>query len=152
MREIERKFLVIGNEYKTGAKKQFIKQGFLSTDPERVVRVRIASKRSWLTLKSKNIGSIRKEFEYQIPIEEANEIIALCIQPIIEKIRYKIQHDRHIWEVDEFMGANEGLVIAEVELSSEDEILSLPKWVGTEVTDDPKYYNNNLITNPYSNW
>ena len=151
-KEIERKFLVINDDYKNGASQQFIQQGFLSTDANRVVRIRISGELAWITIKSKNAGITRAEFEYPIPKKDAVELLLLCEKPIIEKTRYKCKVGNKIWEVDNFAGENEGLVLAEVELSYENEPLKIPDWVGKEVTNDAKYYNNNLILNPFRHW
>jgi len=121
--------------------------------PERTVRVRTIGDMGFLTIKGKNIGATRMEFEYEIPVNDANEMLdKLCEKPLIEKIRRKIDFGGFTWEVDEFFGENKGLVIAEVELSDEAQQPELPKWIGEEVTDDPRYYNANLVKNPYSMW
>ena len=151
--EIERKFLIKNDTWRELSQGQLYRQGYLSTDAEKTVRVRIIGAKSFLTIKGKSVGPTRNEFEYEIPTKDANIIInELCDKPIIEKHRYKIQHRGFTWEVDEFLGVNAGLVIAEVELSDEAQEIELPDWIGEEVTDDPRYYNANLITNPYSQW
>lgn len=143
--ETEYKYLVKDDSYKGIAfEKRHILQGYLSRDPERVVRLRIAGDHAYLTVKGKNNGASRLEFEYPLPMEDAKEIIKLCIPPIIEKYRYKVEYGGHIWEVDEFCGALAPLVTAEIELKSPDEKYSLPSFVGENVTGDPRYYNSNL--------
>jgi len=152
-KEIERKFLVKSDEYKKLAKGIFIRQGFLSTDKNRVVRIRIIADKAFLTIKGKNKGIERPEFEYEIPVQEATEMLEeLCFTPIIEKYRYVINFQGFTWEVDEFKDANHGLVIAEIELENSNQMPPKPNWVGNEVSDDPRYFNSNLIANPYSEW
>ncbi len=151
--EIERKFLVTGDGYRNNAEVTMIYQGFLSVDMERVVRVRISGDSAKITIKGKSNGITRPEFEYSIPVEDAKVIVnELCIKPIIRKNRYRIEIDELVWEVDEFFDKNKGLVIAEVELPDENYEFKLPDWIGKEVTGDIKYYNANLIENPYENW
>jgi len=151
--EIERKFIPRTDNWRDGAGGVRYRQGYLSTDSERTVRVRTAGDKAFLTIKGKTVGASRAEYEYAIPRDDADAMLdQLCRRPIIEKVRYKISHGGLIWEVDEFEGENAGLVIAEVELSSEDQAVELPDWAGQEVTGDPRYYNANLISNPYSNW
>jgi adenylate cyclase len=151
--ETERKFLLKNDEYKFLAKGEFLSQGFLSTDPERVVRIRIEGENAWITVKGRTKGLSRDEFEYAIPLDEAAFMLEnLCLQPTIRKNRYRIDHEGFTWEVDEFLGENEGLVIAEIELQDEGQAFSLPAWVGEEVTGDPRYYNANLVQNPYKHW
>lgn len=152
-KEIERKFLVNGNKWKQLAKGTLYRQGYLSTVKERTVRVRTIDDKGYLTIKGISVGATRKEFEYSIPLEDAQNMLDdLCERPLIEKIRYKINFKNLIWEVDEFLGENQGLVIAEVELESEDQKFNLPEWIGDEVTGDPKYFNSNLINKPFSKW
>lgn len=151
--EIERKFLVINTNWKTLASPVYYKQGYLSTHTEKTVRVRIANDKAFLTIKGKNEGIKRLEFEYSIPIDEANELLdTLCEQPVIEKTRTKIEKDGFIWEIDEFMGVNQGLVVAEIELPSENTHFEKPNWIGKEVSGDIRYYNSNLIKLPFSKW
>ncbi|MBN1637993.1 MAG: CYTH domain-containing protein [Ignavibacteriales bacterium] len=151
--EIERKFLVKSDEWKSLGKGQFYRQGYLSTMPGRIVRIRTTGKKSYLTIKGLVVGLTRNEFEYEVPIEEAKFIIEnLCEKPIIEKYRTKIKIDDVIWEVDEFLGENEGLVIAEIELKSEEQKINIPNWIGEEVTGDFRYSNSNLIKNPFTKW
>jgi adenylate cyclase len=151
--EIERKFLVNGEAWKDLSTGTTYRQGYLSTEKERTVRVRTINDKGFLTIKGLTRGASRAEFEYDIPADDANQLLdELCLKPLIEKKRYKIQHDGLIWEVDAFFGENDGLIVAEVELESEDQVFTKPEWVGAEVTGDPRYYNANLIANPYKNW
>lgn len=151
--EIERKFLVTGDGWRAQGEPTLLRQGYLSLDPERTVRVRIEGEGATLTIKGKNRGATRGEWEYPIPLPEAAELLdTLCQQPLVEKIRHRISQGRHTWEVDEFLGANAGLVVAEIELASEDERFDRPDWIGPEVTHDKRYFNSNLIRHPYSAW
>lgn len=151
--EIERKFLVRGDAWKTLGKPVLLRQGYLSSAPERVVRVRIEGEFAMLTIKGRTTGATRGEWEYPIPIEDASAFLdGLCERPIIEKYRYRIEYRGFTWEVDEFLGENAGLVVAEIELSSEDQRFERPEWVGDEVTHDARYYNANLIRHPYRRW
>lgn len=151
--EIERKFLVSGDGWRGTEPGPRIRQGYLSLDPARAVRVRTAGERAWLTVKGALTGLSRPEFDYAIPLADACQMLDdLCHQPLIDKTRYKIRHGDHLWEVDEFHGANDGLVIAEVELGSESESFARPPWLGPEVSDDPRYFNINLFRHPYRNW
>jgi CYTH domain-containing protein len=152
-REIERKFLVKGDHYKHLSKGVYYQQGYLSTIKERTVRIRIIKEKGYITVKGISNGAVRAEYEYEIPVNDAREMLnGLCEKPTIEKYRYKVQHDGLTWEMDEFLGENTGLVIAEVELSSEDQAITKPEWIGEEITGDARYYNVNLIVNPYSRW
>ncbi len=152
-KEIERKYLVKGNEWKKLAKGTSYRQGYLSTAKERTVRVRTIDDKGFLTIKSITVGASRAEYEYEIPAADANAMLSnLCEKPLIEKNRYKIAHAGLTWEVDEFFGDNDGLVVAEVELTSEDQKIDRPAWVGEEVSSDPRYFNSNLTKNPYKNW
>jgi len=151
--EIERKFLVQGDAWKTLGEPVFFRQGYLSSQKERTVRVRIEGERAVITIKGKSVGATRGEWEYPIPVQDAAELLdGLCEQPLIEKYRRKITNGAHVWEVDEFLGANAGLVVAEIELGAEDEAFDQPEWVADEVTDDARYYNSNLIKQPFSGW
>lgn len=151
--EIERKFLVNGDAWRETATGTSYRQGFLSTEPERTVRVRVAGSRGSITVKGKTIGARREEFEYEIPLSDAERILdTLCKRPLIEKVRYRLSVGAHIWEVDVFEGDNAGLVVAEVELGSEAEAFDKPHWAGAEVTDDPRYFNSNLVAKPYRDW
>ena len=151
-REIERKFLVQGEAWKSLASGTAMRQGYLSTDPERVVRVRVEGERAALTIKSKAVGAIRGEWEYAIPKSDAEELLTLCLRPLIEKSRYRIEHAGMLWEIDEFFGDNAGLVVAEIELQSEDQQFDKPHWIADEVTYDTRYFNSNLLRLPYTNW
>jgi len=151
--EIERKFLVAGDAWRTLGEPVLLRQGYLSAQPERTVRVRIEGERAHLTIKSKNVGAARGEWEYPIPLAEAAELLdRLCERPLIEKYRRRIPFAGFVWEVDEFLGENAGLVVAEIELPAEDAQFDLPAWIGQEVTHDPRYLNSNLIRHPYSAW
>ena len=151
--EIERKFLVQGDAWKTLGEPVFFRQGYLSSQKERTVRVRIEGDRAVITIKGKSVGAVRGEWEYPIPVPDAAELLdGVCEQPLIEKYRRQIAIGAHVWEVDECLGANAGLVVAEIELGADDEAFDMPGWVGFEVTDDARYYNSNLIKHPYCNW
>ncbi len=151
--EIERKFLVSSDAWRELASGTNYRQGYLSTVKERTVRVRTIDDKGYLTIKGITVGATRAEYEYEIPADEANELLDnLCERPLIEKTRYKISHGGLTWEVDEFAGDNQGLIVAEVELTAEDQEVALPDWAGEEVTGDPRYFNSNLIANPYSTW
>lgn len=152
-REIERRFLVTGEAWRDLGPGCAFRQGFLSTVKERVVRVRVAGERATLTIKGVTRGIAKVEFEYPIPLEDAQYLLDhLCIQPIIEKVRHGIEYAGLYWEVDEFLGENAGLVLAEVELQSEDQAVILPPWVGREISDDPRYFNSSLAEHPYRHW
>lgn len=152
-REIERRFLVSGEGWRQDAPGVALRQGYLSTDPERTVRVRLAGERAWLTVKGPTVGCARAEFEWPIPATEAQQLLeTLCLRPLIEKVRQRIELAGRVWEVDEFRGANAGLVLAEVELPAEDATVTLPPWVGEEVTGDPRYANASLAARPYCSW
>lgn len=151
--EIERKYLVRNDAWREGTRGILFRQGYLSAEPDRTVRVRLEGDIGKLTIKGKTEGIRRSEYEYQIPLQEATELLnTLCLRPLIEKTRYRVEHAGLIWEIDEFYGANEGLVMAEVELESEETEISLPDWVGQEVSDNPRYYNANLVALPFKNW
>mgnify|MGYP001454801787 FL=1 len=151
--EIERKFLITGEAWRELATGTAYRQGYLSTVKERTVRVRTIDDKGFLTIKGITVGATRAEYEYEIPASEANEMLDdLCEQPIIEKNRYKVPLDDLIWEIDEFNGVNAGLIVAEVELESEDQEFTKPEWIGEEVSNDPRYFNSNLIANPYTTW
>ncbi len=152
--EIERKFLVKG-EFKEFVKKSMrITQGYLSSVPERTVRVRIKGDKGFLTIKGigNESGATRYEFEREIPVSDVNDLLKLCEPGIIDKTRFLVEAGAHTYEVDEFYGENEGLTVAEVELSSEDEAFDKPDWLGEEVTGDAKYYNSMLMKTPYTKW
>lgn len=153
--EIERKFLVTSDAYRQEATSQTrIAQGFLNTDPSRTVRVRIMGDKGFLTVKgaSNDSGTTRFEWEIEISTAEATNLIDLCESGILEKIRYEVSVGRHLFEVDEFLGENKGLVVAEVELNHEDEKFERPKWLGDEVTGQRKYYNSQLSKTPFTTW
>ena len=150
--EIERKYLVKGDEWRSLAEGVKYSQGYIATAGVQTVRVRIIGDRGYLTLKGPRVNISRLEFEYPIPVEDAREILDnLCVKPIIEKFRYKIPYKDLIWEVDEFLGENEGLIVAEVELDSEKRKIELPDWIDREVRDR-KYFNSSLVKHPYSKW
>jgi adenylate cyclase len=151
--EIERKFLVKSYSFRKEGQLVYIHQGFLSTDKERIVRVRVAGDKAFLTIKGLVRGIGRAEYEYEIPAEDARYMLEnLCIRPTIEKNRYKIPMEGFTWEVDEFLGDNDGLVIAEIELEHEAQEFPKPAWLGEEVTGEAKYYNANLVKHPYKEW
>jgi len=151
--EIERKFLVRGNHWKTLGQGILLRQGYLSSAPDRIVRVRIEGEAAMLTIKGRNIGATRGEWEYPIPLDDARNFFdSLCEKPVIEKTRYRIPYQGMIWEVDEFLGENAGLVVAEIELQSEQQSFAMPDWVGEEVTHDTRYFNANLLRHPFSKW
>ncbi|MDC6365271.1 MULTISPECIES: CYTH domain-containing protein [Flavobacteriaceae] len=153
--EIERKFLVTSDAYKDEATSQSrMVQGFLNTDPNRTVRVRIKDGKGYLTVKgaSNASGTTRFEWETEINTTEATNLIDLCEDVILEKIRYEVPYGKHVFEVDEFLGENKGLVVAEVELKHEDEVFEKPDWLGEEVTGEVSYYNSQLSKNPFTKW
>lgn len=152
--EIERKFLVENTLWQVHViSRTQIKQGYIATEKNATVRIRIAKGRAMLNIKSATVGIQRSEFEYDIPIEDAEALLEkVAIRPIIEKTRYKVQCGDHVWDLDEFHGENDGLIMAEIELTSEDEAFVMPEWAGEEVSSDPRYYNSNLIQHPYHLW
>jgi adenylate cyclase len=152
--EIERKFLVKGDYKKDVFKKTRITQGYLSSVPERTVRVRIKGEKGFITIKGKGnaSGASRFEWEKEIPVEEVKDLLQLCEPGIIDKTRSLVKAGKHTFEVDEFYGENEGLSVAEVELEDENEAFEKPEWLGEEVTGDPKYYNSMLMKSPFKNW
>lgn len=150
-KEIERKFMVKEGPWRS-VKGTMYRQGYLNSAKERNVRVRTIEDKAYLTIKGIAIGASRMEFEYEIPLQDANELLEICEKPLIEKTRYKVQEGGFVWEVDVFFRENQGLILAEVELESEDQEFSKPDWVREEVTGDPRYFNSNLIRNPYTNW
>lgn len=149
--EIERKFLVNGDGWRTGGGVT-TRQGYLSRVPGRTVRVRVAGDAAWLTIKGITTGAARAEFEYEIPLDDARALLRLCDGPLIEKTRHVVHFRGFDWEVDEFHGANAGLVVAEIELESSEEAFERPAWLGAEVTDDHRYFNASLVEHPYSTW
>jgi adenylate cyclase len=151
--EIERKFLVISDEWRSLGSGVAYAQGYLVTEVERTVRVRIAGTQGFITIKGATQGISRAEFEYEIPIEDARTLLEnLCDRPWIQKTRYKIYADGLLWEVDEFAGENQGLILAEVELQAAEQAIALPAWIGAEVSHDSRYYNANLVKFPFSQW
>ncbi|MDE7347789.1 MAG: CYTH domain-containing protein [Muribaculaceae bacterium] len=143
--EIEHKFLVKNNSYRQLADVSHrIYQGYLCREPERTVRVRVKDQRAFLTVKGRNHGASREEFEYEISMEDAEKMLLMCLPPVLEKTRYIVPYKGKIWEVDEFYGSRAGLVTAEIELKSEEEEYDIPDFVGEDVTGDPRYYNSNL--------
>ncbi len=151
--EIERKFLTKSDAWRSNAIGRFYRQGYLSTVKERTVRIRTIRNEGYITVKGIAKGAARAEYEYEIPVKDANEMLdTLCEQPIIEKMRYEIEHNELTWVVDEFEGVNKGLILVEVELNDENQKIALPDWVGAEVTGDPNYFNSNLTRNPYLGW
>ena len=152
--EIERKFLVAGDFKSSATSFVRITQGYLNSAPERTVRVRVKGDKGFLTIKGRasDDGLTRFEWEKEIPVQEADELLKLCEPGIIDKKRYLVEAGKHTYEVDEFYGDNEGLVVAEVELAAADELFVKPEWLGLEVTGDVRYYNSSLMKNPYKNW
>ncbi len=152
-KEIERKFLVKEDEAWRSVSGTVYRQGYLSTVKERTVRVRAIDDKAYLTIKGITVGATRREYEYEISVDDANQMLdKLCERPLIEKTRRIIEFEGLIWEVDEFFGDNKGLILAEVELEDEDQKLDRPAWIGEEVTDDPRYFNANLVNLPYTKW
>jgi adenylate cyclase len=155
MQEIERKFLVRNNLFKfLAAAKKNIAQGYLNTNPERTVRIRIANEKAFLTIKGigNESGMTRFEWEKEIPLDEAKSLLLLCEKGVIEKTRYEIPVGNHLYEVDEFYGENQGLIVAEIELTAENEAFEKPDWLGIEVTNNERYYNAYLSRNPFKDW
>ncbi|HYQ71002.1 MAG TPA: CYTH domain-containing protein [Gammaproteobacteria bacterium] len=151
--EIERKFLVRDDTWRGLGEGCHYRQGYLSTEPGRTVRVRTAAGKGYLTIKGKTVNASRAEYEYEIPLADADAMLdTLCQRPLIEKTRYRIEYQGLVWEVDEFEGENTGLVLAEVELVAAEQAVALPPWVGEEVTSDPRYYNASLIASPFARW
>lgn len=152
--EVEHKFLLANDDWRKQIKHSIrYRQGYLSSAETNSIRIRLSDEQAWLNIKSATIGTHRYEYEYEIPLSDANEILNnLCKKPLIEKTRHFVTNDTNIWEIDEFEGENEGLVVAEIELSEEGQSFSKPDWLGEEVTHDLRYYNNNLAIHPYSEW
>jgi len=151
--EIERKFLVRKGTWRPESKGYLCRQGYLSTVKKRVVRVRLTGDMGFLTVKGITEGFSRLEFEYEIPVRDAHQMLdILCEHPLIEKNRYREEHKGIIWEIDVFLGINKGLVLAEVEIKSPTQQLALPSWTGKEVSEDPRYFNSNLVKNPFTRW
>jgi CYTH domain-containing protein len=151
-KEIERKYLLKNDSWRGLAEGIHYRQGYLSSVKERTVRVRTIQDQGFLTIKGITKGVTRVEYEYPVPFDDAVELLDLCERPIIDKKRYKVAVDGLTWEIDEFFGENQGLVVAEVELTSEDQSFEKPSWVGEEVSSDPRYYNANLIKHPFCKW
>lgn len=159
--EIERKYLVKKEEWRSHLKQlqqdfpdigQKYCQGYIPTNNRTTVRLRTIGTQAYITIKSEVVGYTRSEFEYPIPLQDAEQMLAtLCLKPLIEKIRYKVTHDDLVWEVDDFLGENKGLIIAEVELTDENQNINLPHWIDREVKDK-KYFNSSLVNHPYSKW
>jgi len=158
--EIERKFLVTDASWRTAAHAVLpMAQGYINDlgamdrgEQNASVRVRIQGDEAFLNLKSRELGRSRQEFDYPIPVDDARELLALCVGGTIDKRRHLVRHEGHLWEVDEFLGENAGLVVAEIELASVDQDFALPPWIGREVTDEPRYYNLALASRPYARW
>lgn len=152
--EIEHKFLLVNDSWRNEIQStEYIRQGYLSSSPLSSIRVRISDKNAWLNIKSATIGTHRQEFEYPIPVEDAQVIMnELCVKPLIEKQRHLIHRTPHIWEIDEFLGDNNGLIVAEIELLQIGEFFQKPDWLGMEVSNDLRYYNNNLAKFPFKDW
>lgn len=152
--EIEHKFLLANDDWRKSVQKSVkFRQGYLSSQPTSSIRVRIAGNQAWLNIKSATIGTQRLEFEYEIPLDDAEEILrSLCAKPLIEKTRHFVPNDDNLWEIDEFEGDNDGLIIAEIELPEVGKSFTKPRWLGVEVTHELRYYNNNLVSNPYNKW
>jgi adenylate cyclase len=151
--EIERKFLVDISKMDKLEKGYIIKQGYIETTNKSTIRIRIQDQSAFLTLKGERNGTKRLEFEYEIPLDDANEMLEkLCFKSMIDKTRYKLKIENHVWEIDVFHGINDGLIVAEIELNDENETFDIPDWITKEVTNERKYYNSNLIVKPYSQW
>ena len=152
-REIERKFLVKGDEWRKDVQGIYYLQGYLATGSGCTVRVRVSNQTALLTIKGSVSKLTRREYEYQIPVSDGDELLNhICLKPIIKKTRYVVEYGGVVWEVDEFDGDNKGLVIAEVEMNSENQQIQIPNWVGMEVSGNPKFYNANLVKHPFSHW
>lgn len=158
--EIERKFLVTGDAWRAAAHEVVpMAQGYINDmgamdrgEQKASVRVRIQGEQAYLNLKSRELGHTRQEFDYSIPVDDARALLALCVGGLVDKRRHLVRHAGHLWEVDEFLGDNAGLVVAEIELDHADEAFERPDWLGDEVTDDPRYYNLALASRPYRRW
>ena len=149
--EIERKFMVKEGDW-CKQKPTKYRQGYLNSAKERIVRVRTIDDKGYLTIKGLTVGASRMEFEYEIPRQDADTLLDICEKPLIEKNRYKAENGGFVWEVDEFFGENQGLIVAELELENEDQYFPKPDWIGEEVTGDTRYFNSNLVKNPYTKW
>jgi adenylate cyclase len=152
--EIERKFLVRSDAWRAEvANRELLRQGYLTSGSQCSIRARIAGAQAWLNIKARKSGMTRLEFEYPIPVADADEILNELAQgPILEKYRHRVPAGEYVWEIDEFLGANAGLIVAEIELTSEDAVFGRPSWLGEEVTEDERYYNFNLARRPFKDW
>lgn len=152
--EIERKFLVDGDAWRNGVRRhEFFRQGYLAGSESCSVRIRVGGEHAWVGIKGRGPGTTRSEYEYEIPVHEANEMLdTMCVHGRVEKRRYWVPHAGHEWEVDEFLGSNAGLVVAELELDDEAEAFAKPSWLGHEVTQDSRYYNSSLARHPWCEW
>lgn len=150
--EIERKFLLKPGVWKPVLEGRRMTQGYLSRDPDRTVRVRIIGDEAFMTVKSRRTGISRTEIEFPIALDHARDLMALCHQPVIDKTRHGVIHDGMLWEVDVFHGANDGLIVAEIELPAEDTSFTRPDWIGEEVSRDPRYTNSRLSETPFQSW
>ncbi len=151
--EIERKFLVTNQSWRSQVEGKLYRQGYIPTTDVRTVRIRTVGDQGFITLKGPVVNMTRPEYEYEIPLADAQTMLdTLCDPPLIEKYRYRLPIDDVLWEIDEFLGENQGLLMAEVELTSPDQRVHLPAWIGDEVTGDSRYYNSNLARNPFSQW
>lgn len=152
--EIERKFLLVNDSWRDEVKYNHrIRQGYMGEIDKASVRIRVQGDKANINIKSATLSMRRMEYEYTIPLDEAEEMLdQLCKQPQVDKTRFIVEQGKHKWEIDEFYGDNEGLIVAEIELSDEEEAFEKPHWIGEEVTEDPRYYNVNLIKHPYKNW
>lgn len=151
---MERKFLVNHNKWQdlTKPEGKQLRQGYILSDPNKTIRVRIADKQAWLTIKGISVGATRLEYEYEIPLEEAAELLDNFSENELEKTRHEITYAGKLWEIDVFSGDNDGLIVAEIELQAEDEQFDLPDWIAEEVTHEKKYYNSNLTKHPFKDW
>ncbi|MCH2182860.1 MAG: CYTH domain-containing protein [Mariniblastus sp.] len=149
--EIERKFLVARDDFPDGPS-VLIRQAYLTREPGRTVRVRVFDEEGWLTVKGERVGASRPEFEYSIPLGDARQLIDLCLPFAVEKRRFLVSHGNHVWHVDQFLGKNSGLLLAEIELQSEEEVFQMPEWIGREVTGDERYLNSYLSIYPFQSW
>lgn len=152
--EIERRFLVSGSQWRQSANTGTdYRQGYLSIDQERTIRVRVSNDGAYITVKGPMIGFIRSEYEYSIPTQDAEQMLqTVCLQPIIEKTRYRLTYQDVDWEIDEFHSQNRGLIVAEVELEAENQVFEPPEWIGEEVTENPRYLNSQLVAHPFLEW
>jgi CYTH domain-containing protein len=150
--EIERKFLLKSDSWRGSEAGVTYRQGYLSSVPERTVRVRVAGDRAYLTVKGLTTKNSRQEFEFPIPTADAEQLLAMCDRPLVEKTRYEIPYAGKTWQIDEYSGDNRGLILAEVELANENEPIDFPEWIGAEISGDPRYFNSNLASTPFRHW